>query len=173
MQILLNHLSDAKQEEKREQRRKNLIIGFITSLSIYAFFVFQHFSPEDKLVSNLSVLIIGFLYVMNFFASIAILTTIGNSSRPQEHCTAADIQSQEKIIQVLVDSYYPDGTIGKTAEKVFLFAVTVPYYFVVTFVLQNIPLLIVLFWARFNMVAFENLQKHYFALIEKQKENET
>ena len=163
MQIHLNQLSDTEQAAKRKQRRNSLIFGFILSLSIYAFFVIQYFFfLECKPVSYFGIFLIGFFYCVNFFMSLGMISLSGMSTHPEKHLTSEELKFEEKMIQMAIDSYYPDGTNGKMAEKAFLFFVTVPYYFVVAFILQNIPLLFVLFWARLNMVAYENMQKHFY-----------
>jgi len=151
-----NPISDSN-DMNEKSRLYNLVIGSVLGIALYAFFTLRHFLfPENSTATSIASGLIGLLYVGDFIMTMSLLGIVEATRKPSEY------ENSDKISQTMIASYYPPGTTGRLVEKAYLFLVTVPYYFVIAFVFQNLPLLIALFWARLNMVVFENLQGYYY-----------
>lgn len=159
-------LSKFNQPEKVRLRRKNLLFGFAVTLCGYAFFTLQHFFFKDnEIVRLVSYFLVGVIGVIDLMMSIGLAFFINITENSSSFPADRDQQYIKNMICGMLDSYYPHGTMGRLVEILFLCLVVVPFYLVIALVLQNIGLLMVLFWSRLNMVVYANLQEYYYSLV--------
>lgn len=154
--------------DKLRKRKTNLVIGLILTSLIYAFFGIQHeFYPNNLVLGYGRFLLLSIMYTSSLFMSLALMgveNTISNLQNFDNLQSAIEKKECQNVISLLFSAYYPKHSLGRFAENTYLCLITIPFYFVTVFVLQDFYLFGALVWARLNMVAYQNFQNHCFDL---------
>jgi len=153
-------LKEFKIQPKRRTAALRQSILYHTFLYLF-FATYFLVYPESIVFKVVAGVLMGLLYFANFVVTIKLIAFVQMIKNPEIHDTTLP-WNQQKIIQGMIEGYYRSKTCGYYIEKGWLYLVTVPYYLVVAFVFMNIPLLLIFFWSRLNMVVVENIQKHYY-----------
>jgi len=153
------NLKDFKIQPKK--RTEALRQSILYNTSLYLFFaVYFLIYPESMTFKVVAGVLMGLLCFANFGVTIGLIVFLKMIKNP-EGSLIRDEQATS-LVRGMIECHYRCKTWGYYIEKGWLYLVTVPYYLVVAFVFMNLPLLLLLFWSRLNMVVFENVQKYYY-----------
>jgi len=154
---------DLKEFKIQPERRTAALRQFILyNVFLYLFFATYFLVyPESMGFKVVAGVLMGLLCFTNFVVTLGLISFVQMIKNPELHSLHWN-QHTVKIIQGMIESHYRCKTWGYYIEKGWLYLVAVPYYLVVAFVFTNLPLLLLLFWSRLNMVVFENVQKYYY-----------